>query len=291
MCIRSFAGRSARMRAVRRGHRTSPRVASEPTASRRCRGRPFRGARRVGSAAPTPPARSARSSCGHRLQVRGRGVRVGTAALGGDGGVLDPAGEPIDQSGRAFEKIEIGAFGPRGEVRDRVVLGGDAKRANAGVRDRLGDELFACVDIALDASVDSCIFRARSCWPWVRREPLRSLHAGPLHGRAPDCSRCTLLAVPAQLICDGLAVVIDQRGLDAAGERIDELRELGDRFKRSVLAPAGDVGDRFAGGVEAGGAENDQRGGFMPGLERFELWRGRPGLAGSVTCFLFVLPM
>jgi hypothetical protein len=62
-----------------------------------------------------------------------------------DGGALDPSGEPIDQPGRALEYLKIRALGPGGEVRDRVVLRGHAKRANARVCDRLGDELLTGV--------------------------------------------------------------------------------------------------------------------------------------------------
>jgi hypothetical protein len=44
-----------------------------------------------------------------------------------------------------FEDLEIGVLSPRGEVGDRVVLARNAERPQTGVRDRLGDELLACV--------------------------------------------------------------------------------------------------------------------------------------------------
>jgi len=56
-------------------------------------------------------------------------------------------------------------------------------------------------------------------------------------------------------------VISAERGFDAPGERVDELSELGDRLKGAVFAPAGDVGDRFAGDVESETAEHPKRGG------------------------------
>jgi hypothetical protein len=44
-------------------------------------------------------------------------------------------------------------------------------------------------------------------------------------------------------------------GLDATGEVVNELRELGDGVQRAVFAPAGDIGDGFAGDVQAEAAE------------------------------------
>jgi hypothetical protein len=43
--------------------------------------------------------------------------------------------------------------------------------------------------------------------------------------------------------------------LDASCEAVDELGELGDCFECPGLAPAGDIGDRLAGGVQSDGAE------------------------------------
>jgi hypothetical protein len=57
--------------------------------------------------------RSVRLSCGQSVVVRSRRVRLDAGLLLVDGGVLDPAGEPIDQAGRALEDHEIGAFRPR----------------------------------------------------------------------------------------------------------------------------------------------------------------------------------
>ena len=78
--------------------------------------------------------------------------------------------------------------------------------------------------------------------------------------------------------------------LDTASVLVDELSELRDRGQRASLAPPRDVGDALAIDGEPSAGADDEGDSFMPGLERFELWRGRPGLAGSVTCFLFVLP-
>jgi hypothetical protein len=90
-----------------------------------------------------------------------------------------------------------------------------------------------------------------------------------------------------------VAIAVGQRGLDAACERVDEVRELGDRFKCSVLAPAGDVGNGFAGGVESCGAENDQRGGvdddfcLCPGVPLVVDAEGVDGLVARVRTRAF----
>ena len=44
-------------------------------------------------------------------------------------------------------------------------------------------------------------------------------------------------------------------GLDATGEVVNEPRELGDGVQRAVFAPIGDIGDGFAGDVQAEAAE------------------------------------
>lgn len=56
-------------------------------------------------------------------------------------GVLDAAGEPVDQRCGPFGRVAGCGFGPAGEVGDRVVAGGDAGGRAAGVGDRFGDDL------------------------------------------------------------------------------------------------------------------------------------------------------
>ena len=49
--------------------------------------------------------------------------------------------------------------------------------------------------------------------------------------------------------------------LDSSCEGVDQLGELSDCFECPGLAPAGDIGDCLAGGVQSDGAEHDQGGG------------------------------
>ena len=48
-----------------------------------------------------------------------------------------------------------------------------------------------------------------------------------------------------------------ERGLDAAGDGVDGVGVVADGVERAVFAPAGDVGNRFAADVEAGGGADD----------------------------------
>ena len=122
---------------------------------------------RTTAAGPAGPVRS-RYACAltaprpRRLSLVGRGSQ----------GVLEPAGEPVDEPGDAFERVRRGVLAPDGEVGDRVAGGVEAEEPADGERDRLGDQLLGrvvqlrvvgVVVEATSACASSCT-SAAACW-------------------------------------------------------------------------------------------------------------------------------
>jgi hypothetical protein len=82
-----------------------------------------------------------------------------------------------------------------------------------------------------------------------------------------------------------VTVGVLDRVRDAPSQAVNQLRELGHRFQRARLAPAGDIRDRLARDVQANAGEHNEGDGFMPWVERVALCPGEGSTVWRVTAF------